>query len=71
MGAKFVEHSAGAALATLSAKPYLNHVPVMTVALGGRKFAPFTQNGLFHRCHQTPRLNSSHGRSAIHPSSMS
>jgi len=41
MGAKFVEHSAGAALATLSAKPYLNHVPVMTGGVGREEIRAF------------------------------
>jgi len=41
MGAKFVEHSADAALATLSAKPYLNHVPVMTGGVGREEIRAF------------------------------
>jgi hypothetical protein len=45
--AEFVERSADAALATISATPYLYHVPVMTGGVGVRKFAPFTQNGSF------------------------
>ena len=32
MRAEFVDHSADAALATMSATPHLNHVPVMTGA---------------------------------------
>jgi carboxymethylenebutenolidase len=34
MRAEFVERSADAALATMSATPYLNHVPVMTGGVG-------------------------------------
>jgi carboxymethylenebutenolidase len=41
MHAEFVEHSADAALATMSAMPYLNHVPVMTGGVGREEIRAF------------------------------
>jgi len=41
MRAEFVEQSADAALATMSATPHLNHVPVMTGAVGREEIRAF------------------------------
>jgi hypothetical protein len=41
MRAEFVERSADAALATMSAMPYLNHVPVMTGGVGREEIRAF------------------------------
>jgi hypothetical protein len=41
MHAEFVEHSADAALATMSATPYLNHVPVITGGVGREEIRTF------------------------------
>jgi len=41
MRAEFVERSADAALATMSATPYLNHVPVMTGGVGREEIRAF------------------------------
>jgi carboxymethylenebutenolidase len=41
MRAEFVERSADAALATMSAMPYLNHVPVMTGGVGREEIREF------------------------------
>jgi carboxymethylenebutenolidase len=41
MRAEFVEHSADAALATMSATPHLNHVPVMTGGVGREEILAF------------------------------
>src|SRR6476646_6918874 len=41
MRAEFVERSADAALATMSATPYLNHVPVMTGGVGREEIRTF------------------------------
>jgi carboxymethylenebutenolidase len=41
MRAEFVEHSADAALATMSATPHLNHVPVMTGGVGREEIRAF------------------------------
>ena len=41
MRAEFVDHSADAALATMSATPHLNHVPVMTGGVGREEISAF------------------------------
>jgi carboxymethylenebutenolidase len=41
MRAEFVERNADAALATMSARPYLNHVPVMTGGVGREEIRTF------------------------------
>ena len=41
MRAEFVDHSADAALATMSATPHLNHVPVMTGGVGREEIRAF------------------------------
>jgi carboxymethylenebutenolidase len=41
MRAEFVDHSANAALATMSATPHLNHVLVMTGGIGREEIRAF------------------------------
>ena len=41
MRAEFVDHSADAALATMSATPHLNQVPVMTSGVGREEIRAF------------------------------
>jgi carboxymethylenebutenolidase len=44
MSAEFSEHSADAAVATMSDKPHLNHVPVMTGGVGREEIRAFYAN---------------------------
>jgi len=55
MRAEFVDHSANAALATMSATPHLNHVLVMTGGIGREEIRAFTQNGSFRKCRKMLR----------------
>jgi carboxymethylenebutenolidase len=41
MGAEFADHSADAALESMSATPHLNHVPVMTGGVGRDEIRTF------------------------------